>query len=392
MITKNFNLWAIGFRPFFLFGTILCVYLMGYWSLAFYNGALPTSYFMPFYWHAHEMIFGFIMAIVAGFLLTASSNWTGTKPHSGKSLIFIVSLWALGRFAFFLTLFNIEFPKYLPMVIDLLFVPSLALYLAPRLIRAKRIRNLQFLVILTILFIANLQMHLSFLGDISSAYEKRGIYLALNLIVLLLVILGGRVTPVFSNNATPGLNIQRYNLIEYTSIMSVWLYLIVDYLGIETVTSPNIALVAFFFNGIRLATWKSFKVIKNPLLFILHAGYFFIVLAFLMIFLSDTFGLFPKSAAIHLLTAGAMGTYIIGMISRVSLGHSGRPIKLAKGFVVSYFLVGIGALLRFCSGFHASLYQVLILVSGIMFALGFFMFVLYYTKILLTKRADGRVG
>jgi len=385
------NLWAIGFRPFFLSGSVVSLFLVLYWAIVYFTGHLPEGFFTAINWHAHEMIFGFAASIVAGFLLTASANWTQTKPIGGNKLTLLFSLWLGGRIAMTLSLFNLPIPPVVYSVIDMLFIPFLVLALAPPLLKAKQMRNIQFIPVLSVLSIGNLLTHLAALEVIDFDYATRGIYLGVNIIIIIMIIVGGRIVPAFTGNALFGANVKIRPWLEKAVMISVWAYVILDFTRFSMLTAW-VALAAGVFNLMRLSGWDSLETRKTPLLWVLHLGYLWIGVGFLLIFLSDVLGLLPRSVAIHAFTAGAMGTFILGMMSRVSLGHSGRPLKLAKGFVVAYILVTLSAITRVTLGFFPEIYTDGILFAGILWVSSFLWFIFYYAKILVTPRADGRAG
>lgn len=385
------NLWAIGFRPFFLSGSIVSMLLVLYWGIVYFTGTLPEGFFSAITWHAHEMIFGFAVSIVAGFLLTASASWTQTKALGGKKLTILFSLWCAGRIAMALSLFNLPLPGIVYSVIDILFIPALVLALAPPLIKAKQFRNIQFIPVLSLLAIGNLLTHLAALGIIDSENATRGIYLGVNIILIIMIIIGGRIVPAFTANATFGLIINNRPWLEKAVLFSAWAFVIMDFSN-QTIITAYIALAAGILNLLRLSGWGTISTLKNPLLWILHLGYFWIGAGFILIFLSDILGLLPRTVAIHAFTAGAMGTFILGMMSRVSLGHSGRPLKLRKGFVISYYLITLAAIVRVALGFFPQFYSHGILCVGILWTLSFLWFVIYYANILVTPRADGKPG
>lgn len=384
--------WGIGFRPFFLAGSLVGALLVSYWAVVFFKGTLPGFYFDPINWHAHEMIYGFAVAIVAGFLLTASASWTGTRPVSGSKLKVLFWLWFSGRVAFALSLWELPVPFIIYFIVDMLFIPALILSLAPHLLAARKLKNIQFLFVLGLMALGNLFMHLAALEMIDFNFATKSIYLGVNLILLILIVISGRIVPLFTANAMPHIKIKRFEIVEKLIIFSACAFIFLDFIEEDVGYAAWVALVAFIFNLIRMLGWKSWQLKGNPLVWILHLGYFWIVSGFLLIFLSDKFALLPRSVAIHAFTAGAMGTFIIGMMSRVSLGHSGRPLKLAKGFVLSYYLVTLSGLIRVGSGFFPEYYSEGILLAGICWALSFLLYLIYYFSILVSPRADGKPG
>lgn len=383
--------WAYGFRSFFLIGSFVSFLLIAYWSLSFYNERLPLGYLAPNIWHAHEMIYGFTMSIVAGFLLTASASWTQSKPVSGTKLMLVFCCWILGRVAMVMPLIYTSLSPWPFLIIDLLFIPALIYVLSPHIMAAKMWRNIQFLFVLGILWIGNLMIHLGSMGVIEDIYVGRGIYLGVNLILLIVIIVGGRIVPAFTRNAIAQANIETHVWLERLSYLSVVLFIISDFFDWPKATG-FFALVASGFHFALLLGWDSIKTLKNPLLLILHLGYFWVPVGFFIIFISAFFDVIPKSVAIHTFTAGAMGTFIIGMMSRVSLGHTGRPLKLPKGFTIAYVLITLSAIVRVASGLMPEFYKEGILIAGAFWVSSFIVFIYYYFTILTSPRADGKPG
>ena len=391
LVHTDHPIWGIGFRPFFLSGAFISIALILYWSLAYFLGDLPGGYFNPIYWHAHEMIYGFAISIVSGFLLTSTASWTNTLPLRGSKLKVLFFLWLAGRIAMTLSLFNLPVSPYIYSLIDLLFIPVLVFSLAPPLIKSKKIKNLQFVPILSVLVLGNLLTHLSALEIIDYKFAARGIYLGVNLILIIMVIISGRVIPFFTSNAIPGLKPNTWAWVENAVLVSVWTYILLDFLDFPLIKGW-VALACGVFSLIRLSGWKSLKTIGHPLVWILHLGYMWIAIGFILVFISEILGVLPLSVAIHAFTAGAMGTFIMGMMSRVSLGHTGRALELEKGFVVAYVILTLSAVVRVVSGFFPSGYSHGILTAGVLWAISFLLFIIYYAHSLLTPRPDGKKG
>ena len=374
-IYSDHPVWAIGFRSFFLAGSFFSIFMILYWSLVFFLGDLPVGYFNPIYWHAHEMIYGFAISIVSGFLLTSTASWTNTRPLRDNKLKLLFCLWFVGRIGMTLSLFNLPISPYVYSLIDLLFIPALIFVLAPPLIKSKKVKNLQFVPILSVLFIANLLIHLSSLEIIDSEYASRGVYLGLNLILIIMVIISGRVIPFVTSNAIAGVHPKTWEWVERAVLISVWTYILLDFLDYP-ILKGWVAAACGIISLIRISGWKTSKTLGYPLVWILHLGYLWIATGFILVFISEILGYLPRSVAIHAFTAGAMGTFIMGMMSRVSLGHSGRPLKLEKGFVLAYALLTLSAVLRVVFGFFPDLYTYGILASGILWATSFLLFII----------------
>jgi uncharacterized protein involved in response to NO len=294
--------------------------------------------------------------------------------------------------AFALSLWKIPIHPYIYSIIDMLFIPACIAFLAPPLLTAKKIKNIQFLFVLSLLSLGNLFMHLAALEIMDFDFASKGVYLGVNLILLILIIISGRIIPFFTMNSMPHIKIKKNEIIDYLTIFSVCAFIFLDLIEKESSYSAWTALCAFALNLARMLGWKSWKLKGSPLLWILHLGYLWIVIGFLLVFLSDKFALLPRSVAIHAFTAGAMGTFIIGMMSRVSLGHTGRPLKLSKGFVISYLFITLSGIIRVGSTFFPDFYSDGILLSGFCWVLSFVIFLAYYSSILISPRPDGKPG
>jgi len=383
-------LFALGFRPFFLAGPIFAVFVVLYWS-GYHSSylQLPEYFGSATAWHAHEMIFGFATAIIAGFLLTASKNWTNTRGVCGGDLFLLFTVWVLGRAA-------MQIPDLLPTKvaagIDLAFLPLLIAYLANTLIRGKKASNLFLLVWLALLFAGNTLMHLDAMG-IAPDQARRGYLLGTDSVILLILILGGRVIPMFTQNAIPGVIIIKHKALDILSLASAATYLVLDTVLAESYPTGLAAITAGVLAGIRWSTWKPLTTRHHPILWVLHLGYFMISIGLFSRGLSMTFFPARSAIALHLLTAGGMGLLILGMISRVALGHTGRPIVAPPSIVIAYYLVAAGALIRVTAPLvFDSWYIAALVASAVFWAAGFALYVISYWPVLTRPRVDGKIG
>lgn len=387
-ITK-WPLWGMGFRPFFLLGSLYAVYLILRWMGLYMVRWPPPNYFDSVSWHAHEMLFGFVTSIIAGFLLTASARWTNTRGLHGSKLLLLVVIWCLGRVVMVTNLFTPIFVA----AIDLLFLPALILCLAPILIRAKAYANTLFLLWLGLLFVANLLMHFQVLG-ILDITPRKGFLLAVNTILILMIMIGGRIIPLFTSNAVPDAHVKKWPSIEMTSILSAVLYLLCNLVLGESSITGFMALVAAGANEIRRRGWAFYKVLHSPILWILHIGYFWIVMGLFLRGISLAIWPLPTAIPIHALTAGAMSVLILGMLSRVALGHTGRPLRIPRPIVVAYFAINLSVIIRLLAQIDPLLpyYPLTITASGTLWGLSFLLYVVTYWPILTRPRVDGKIG
>lgn len=381
----KFAPFALGFRPFFLGAGIFAVVLVGLW-LAIYRGSLPLALFIPVeQWHAHEMIFGFTGAVIAGFLLTAVQNWTGMKTPSGRPLAILFLLWLAGR----LTPFVPGSPSELYALIDAALFPAVMIAIARPILHAKQLRNAAFPLMLAMLTISNLLVHAEWLGYAQTAHH--GFMLAIYMIVLMMVVMGGRVIPSFTDGKLRT-QARRWKATEWLAPATVVATLAAILILPFSPFTALIAAIAAAVHAVRLAGWYTSKYWSVPLLWVLHLGYGWIVIGFVLTALAAVKIVTP-SLALHAFTAGAMGTLTLGMMARVSLGHTGRMLEPAKVIHLAFWLVTLAAVIRVCWPMVMSnTYATAILVSGLLWMAAFAIFVFVYAPILVQSRMDGKPG
>ena len=359
--------------------TLWLPYLFGHITLA--------GYFNPLHWHGHEMIFGYATAVIAGFLLAAVRNWTSIDTPSGTPLMLLVMVWLLGRLACTLPL---GLPPVLIATIDLAFLPALMLALSGPLIRAKKFRNMVFLLILALLTLANLLMHLQALG--LEASGGLGIKLGLGLIILVIVAMGGRVIPFFTRNPLPGMEPRIRPWVEVCAVAGVALLLLLELLAIPSLYLAVLSLLVGAIQFIRLSGWYDQRIWSRPIIWVLHLAYASIALGFVFKGLALLDWL-PSSSAIHALGFGGIGLITLGMMARVSLGHTGRMLELPALTVWGIRLLTLGAIIRFAATLLSNEQRMLLLIaSAICWVLAFSAFFKDYAPMLIRPRIDGRPG
>jgi uncharacterized protein involved in response to NO len=378
-------LFALGFRPFFLAAGIYAVLLMGLW-LAVLQGSLSLSALPPPVWHSHEMLFGFAVAVIAGFLLTAAQNWTGIPMPSGRPLAALFLLWLAGRLGFLIP----GLPAGLVALVDLSFLPLLALALALPIHRAKQLHNYPFPVLLLTLTAANALVHLEALGWTSTA--RLGLFLATYVVVAIMVIMGGRVIASFTDNKL-GTRARRWPLIERLVPAVTLGALIAALIAPASLITALLAAVAATVHGIRLAGWYTRKYWAVPLLWILHLGYAWITLGFALLALSAAGMSAATLSALHAFTAGGIGVLTLGMMARVSLGHTGRLLEPAPVMTLAFVAINLAALTRVLLPlFFPAAYAPIMTAAGVVWVAAFGVFVVVYAPMLLRPRADGKPG
>jgi uncharacterized protein involved in response to NO len=381
-------LFALGFRPFFLLSGISAIVLAAVWVPAFVGGLAFNTYYGQIGWHSHEMIFGYTAAVIAGFLLTAARNWTEKPTPTGPVLAGMATLWLLGRI---LPFFSEIFSKWLIAFVDLAFVPAVAVGIGVPLVRSGERRNLIFLPLLLAFWTANVFVHVELLG-LASNLARKGIFLGLDLVILLIVIMGGRVIPFFTERGLPGVVMKRWRVIEWLSPLSVILFLLVEFFLPDSLLSASLAALAACTNGIRFAGWYTPRYWRVPLLWVLHLGYGWIVVGFLLK-VGAALGAVPPQFTIHAFTVGGIGVLTLGMMARVALGHTGRPLKVSSAMVAAFAFVNLAAVTRgLLPIVQPQWFSQLITASGVLWIAAFLIFVIIYTPILTQPRIDGRPG
>ncbi len=373
-----------GFRPFFFFGALYSVISLALWG-GFYAGYVVPPYFLldAVSWHAHEMIYGFSMAIVAGFLLTAVANWTGGAPARQVHLAGLCLLWLLGRVVMH---FDFGLPAWAIIAVESAFIPALALSLAIPLIRSWNKRNFIFLTLLSVLFGCDLW----FLLTINMA----ALHVALMMVLIMISLIGGRIIPAFTVAALRRKGIEAYqtpqmkmDMAALASLVAVALCLV---LAKDTPILGIAAGVSCLIHGLRMRHYHTLKTFDDPLVWILHAGYGWLIVGLGLLVLTG-FGVLEIPAVIHALTAGSIGSMILGMICRVTLGHTGRELKVGALTTLSFFAIQATAIARvFGPIFMPDHMNEWIIGSAALWSLCFAAYLWVYTPMLFSARPDGR--
>ncbi|MBI4527799.1 MAG: NnrS family protein [Deltaproteobacteria bacterium] len=385
---KRRVLFALGFRPFFLMAGFFAVVLVGTWLPTFLGSPDFETYYGLIGWHSHEMIFGYASAVIAGFLLTAVRNWTNIQTAQGLPLATMAALWLAGRVVPFLT---DGLSRWLIALVDLSFLPALATAVAIPLVGSGQKRNLFFVPLLGLLTLANLLVHLE-LNGLAEHTARRGIFLGLNLVLLVIVIMGGRVIPFFTERALPGVMMRRWPAIEWLSVASVLAFPVAEFFFPNSILAGTVAALAAASNGIRLAGWYTRRFWSVPLLWVLHLGYAWIIAGFCLKAFAAA-SLVGLQYTIHAFSVGGIGVLTLGMMARVSLGHTGRPLKVANSITFAFAIINIAAVARgiFPIALPGMLPN-LVALSGGLWIVSFLIFLWVYTPILTSPRVDGQPG
>lgn len=376
-----------GFRPFFLLAALHALVGMPLWLLLLDGRAelpLPVS---PSFWHSHEMLFGYTTAVIAGFLLTAAARWTERPTATGGPLAALALLWVLGRG---LLVAGGDLPWSVRAIVDLAFLPALTVAVGLPITRSKNRRNYVMLALLVGLWCANAVMHAEALG-MAAGSGRRAALFATHLIVLMMLVIGGRVIPMFTRNVVRAPGVVNRPTWDRLAVGGMALVTLADlvapgHLAVALLSGVTAVLVA-----LRAATWGAAETRRHPMLWVLHVGHGWIALGLLLSALA-AFHAPLSGAALHAYTAGAIGTLTLGMMCRVALGHTGRLIVASRWTTLAFALMIGGGVLRVLAPLVPAAYQVSIVVAGVAWSLSLLVFVLEFAPILARPRADGAAG
>lgn len=385
---------TFGFRPFFFGAGVWAVLIMVFWVLILSGLLTLRTAFDPVSWHAHEFLFGYLSAVVAGFLLTAVPNWTGRLPIVGWSLGGLFALWVLGRIA---VCFSLMLPPLVVAVADLAMPVALGLVLAREIVAGKNWRNLIVLGMLAVFTFANGLFHWE---AATGAYAAQGYGLRLGLgtAVMMIAVIGGRVVPSFTRNwlvkraagRLPTPPMQRFDKAALLAMLIALLLWVV--LPDHLVTGVAL-LLAGFAHAVRLARWAGYRTGQEPLVTVLHSAYGFVPLGSLAIGAEILWpGTFGAASAQHLWMAGAIGLMTLAVMTRATLGHTGQPLTAGAATVAIYVAMMVAVLARFGAGYWPSDAVWLHNVAGLGWIVAFGGFVMVYGPLLLRLPADKRAG
>ena len=380
------SLFSAGFRPFFLASALWAALALPIWLIAFAGtGEIPTD-MAPVLWHVHEMVFGYGAATVAGFLLTAIPNWTGRLPLQGTPLAVLLLLWLAGRVAVFL---SAAVGPVAAAILDLAFPLAFLAVVAREIIAGRNWRNLPVTIALAFLFIGNLLVHLETLETIATGALGNRIGLAT--LLMLIALVGGRIIPSFTRNwlakNAPGWPAPAAfdRLDEVALALAVLALACWAVLPDETV-SAGVEILAGLALAARLIRWRGTAAWREPLLWVLHLGYAWLALGLLLLGVNGFTSLLPSTTALHALTVGAVGTMTLAVMTRATLGHTGRPLTAGRATTWIYLLVTLAALLRLLAPLAGGQYVIALTLAGTAWSGAFLLFVLTYFRPLTLPR------
>ncbi len=379
---------SYGFRPFFLGAALwACIamvlwigLLSGWWSFAIGYGVIA--------WHAHEFLFGYIAAVMTGFLLTAIPNWTGRFPLQGKPLLGLVVLWLVGRVAMLAT---DQIGTGAAAIIDCAYLVTLSAVITREVVAGRNWRNLRVAVLVGLTAAANIVFQAEVL---ISAAPNYGLRLAVAAIVVLIMVVGGRVTPSFTSNWLTRQGSEKrpapFDRLDTVTIAFAAVALVTWIAVPNWYGTAALLLIMAGAQAARLSRWAGMQAWREPILFVLHVGYAFVPLGALILSLSIIWPQrVPASGALHAWTTGAMGIMTLAIMTRATLGHTGRDVLSAPTTVAIYGAMLVAALSRIAAPLLPAIYYPMLLIAGIAWLLAFAIFLLVYGPMLVNARQTG---
>lgn len=380
----NQPVWRLGFRPFYLLATGFAAISIPLWLVS-YSGWFQAAPNVSLLWHMHEMVFGFAIAVIIGFLYTAGRNWTGLWTPRKGHLALLSALWLAGRFAMSAT------PTAVTALIDWAFIPLATWPIYRVLKRSGNKRNMFLVGLLSLLTVGNTLFHVASFGwlAISPISVMQG---AILVIVIIASVIGGRVIPGFTANAVPGVKPvvepkrDKITLALTVAASASWL------LPLPSAIVGTLAICAAIMQIIRLVGWQPQRTLQRPLLWILHVSYGWMPLGFILLGLAK-WGILPASAAFHGLAVGTISGLIVGMITRTALGHTGRQLKAGRPELCMYILIQTGALARLMAAIEiGSTREIMLYIAALSWSATFLLYLAVYGPYLLQLRLDGKEG
>lgn len=387
-MSKTHPFMSYAFRPFFLLNGLFAIVVISVWLMALHGSRfVPVPVTLP-YWHGHEMVVGFGLAAVAGFVLTAVATWTGRPPVQGKWLAVLVFSWLLGRVAMMAAA---QLPYWLVAAVDTVFPFLLASLVAREVIGGGNRRNYPIVGLVLVLATLNLMYHLGSLR-VLSGMDRLALYFLIHMLLLMITVIAGRIIPNFTANWLRARGHER--LPENHSLTNRIAVAATIATGVSASLTPfgpvtgALAVVAALSHAVRLARWRGLATTSEPLLFVLHAAYLWLPVGYALTALA-AFGLvFPVTSALHALTMGAIGNMILAVTSRVALAHTGRALHAPRLIVVSYVVLNVAVVARVLSPLMPGLGAEMIDLSAVGWIVTFAIFAGVYWPVLTGPRVD----
>ncbi len=385
------SLLHLGFRPFFLFGAVFSVTVVALWLwILSYGGWLATSELTVFQWHSHEMLYGYTLAVIAGFLLTAVGNWTGKRTISGVPLLLLLLVWLVARAMPF-----IEHPQAMLAMasLDIVFNIGLAIAILIPILEVRQWKHLAIWSKVVFLLAGNGLFYLGLFNILDNGVQL-GIYTGLYIILSLIMLMGRRVIPFFIEKGVGGsVVITNYRWLDLSSLFLMLAFIVLEVFIVMPQWATITAAVLAVLHSIRLWGWYTNGIWKKPLIWILYLGYAWIVAGFVLRALSGWFDVNPM-LSVHAFAYGGIGMITIGMMARVALGHTGRDVfNPPKSLIMMFLLMFLGTVFRVLFPLLLPDYiSIWIHTSQLLWIIAFIDFVLVYAVMLIKPRVDGKYG
>lgn len=381
-----------GFRPFFLGAGLAAMLLIPWWAASYAFGIPLATSWPPTLWHAHEMLFGFIVAAVAGFLLTAVPSWTGARGFAGWPLALVSGLWLLARIA---VATSQLWPLAAVAALDLAFLPAIAVLVLPPLVRARN-RNTPLLAVLAALWAADVAFYWG-LYHRNDGESLHALILGIDIVLLLITVIGGRIVPAFTASALKqraiGGGVRTWPGLTEVAVGSMIALALSDLFVPDGVIAGVIAAIAAAAQAARLAQWQTFKTLRQPIVWVLHLAYVWLPIGLGLKAAALLTGAAPAAFWLHALTIGAAATMIVAVMTRASLGHTGRPLIVDPVIALAYLLLTAAAFVRvFGLAVLRISYPEVILAAAFLWTAAFVLFIWIYAPMLLAPRVDGKPG
>ena len=386
------SLFAYGFRPHFLLAGLAGLVLVPVWASSFVLNTPLGSSWPPLLWHAHEMLFGFIASAIAGFLLTAVPSWTGEKGFAGRPLLILTGIWLAGRL---LIATSGLWPALLVAGVDLAFLPVLAMLVARPLLRSRN-RNTPLLAVLTLFWLTDLSFQVCLIGK-NLPLALQALHVGIDIVLVLVTVIGGRVVPTFTSSALRPLGVanavQNRTLITAFAVAAMALITLIDVFAPDTRLAGWVAAFAAVIQVLRLLQWATWRTLRQPIVWVLHLSYAWLPIGLALKAVALLAGAGFAAFWLHALTIGALTTMIVAVMTRASLGHTGRPLIVDPLITLAYLLLTGAAAIRVfgLSGFGLS-YPAVIVLAALCWTVAFALFVTIYAPILWRPRIDGKPG
>jgi uncharacterized protein involved in response to NO len=386
------SLFSYGFRSNFLLAGLAGLLLVPLWALSFVIGTPLGTGWPPTLWHGHEMLFGFVTSAIAGFLLTSVPSWTGQKGFAGRPLIVLAILWLGARV---LIASSALWPTWFTAVVDLAFLPVLAVLVARPLLR-ERNRNTPLLAVLGLLWLSNVVFHVA-LSRGNPRLALHALIVGIDIVLILVTVIGGRIVPAFTTSALrqEGITnaVQSRPVFTVLAVAAMVLVTVSDVGWLDRPMAGLIAGVAACIQALRLLQWGTSRTLRYPIVWVLHVGYAWLPIGLALKAIALLRGSAFAAFWLHALTIGALTTMILAVMSRASLGHTGRPLKVHSLVTTAYLLLSAAAATRVfgCSAFGLN-YPMVIAWSALFWTTAFAIFVGVYAPIVWAPRSDGKPG